>query len=1139
MEPRSILKSKSMDQHGIRTKTVRFSTDHNDLDRANKKKKPRRGKKNKAKSSNLRILYANINGIRSKLESLQSAVDTHNSHIVAITETHSKPPKLDGYTQWLGKNRTGKGGGVALAVREDYANKIQPIDDLEDDNQEIMWARLDLNHNRKLSIGVYYGKQENEKKEIVEREYSQLTTQIIKLKQQGPVVLTGDFNAKIEINKGVTQQSTSRNGKLLNDLIAATDLVPISTKAESGTWTRVNRKNTEEKSVIDYILVRKEDEEFVTENVVDEVGLLRLKGANESDHNTLTMTLDIPLKKQTQTIKRWNLNNTEGWRKFNKAMNQAEIKTDDYSDFEEKLIKTLEKTVGSTQIRIGGKRKNKETEEIKQLREEKKELNKKLKKDIKENNENKLTTLDEYIKCQKKLREKIAENNRAMTKTLINQIIQEGGTKSKSFWNLKKKLEGKKGNCDYNTITEDGEELQDPETAKEYIANYYENLYQAREGRPEFEEWTKKIKEDVQTISNSDVMKTEPKEITKEEVVNVIKKLKNGKATGPDDIPNEVFKEAEEDLINIITEVMNNIAKTKEIPSQWQIGRLIRLYKGKGKRGKCTNERGITLSSNVGKMFERIINERALKEIIITENQAGGQKGRSTSDHIALLQEMINEARRNKKPVYIVFLDVTKAYDKAWSDAILHVMHKEGLKSPEWEIVKKLNENLSATITTKYGTTREIKIKDSIRQGGVLSVAQYALLMDEINKEITKENLGIYMPSLDEKIGCLLWMDDVILATTEPKEMQRMLDITDHTSGKYHVEFGKPKSNAMKIGGNSEKPEFRLGNMILEYTDKYKYLGKVQNNKNNLADHIKSLKGKVEAAYQTIMSVAGNTHFKEIEMETIWELIECTISAIITYGGDTWDANKGEMKKINSLMDNIIRRILKTPQGTPREALYIETGLLDPETISTKQRILLDQRLKTGNSERLSRLTQTSGKKSWKELTDKARARANISEEDLTGKPCTIKNKVRNKIRQYFKEKLITDSTDKSKVKFLTDNITEWKAGIRPQYMKHLSRNNVSIIFKARTRMLDVKNNFRNKYSDLLCRACGTEPETQDHVLEKCKSLHPDEQTQVKQSEIFNENPDKLNSTAKQISKTLDKLSELAQLPQNRAAAPL
>ncbi len=100
------------------------------------------------------------------------------------------------------------------------------------------------------------------------------------------------------------------------------------------------------------------------------------------------------------------------------------------------------------------------------------------------------------------------------------------------------------------------------------------------------------------------------------------------------------------------------------------------------------------------------------------------------------LKETIRIIRNRKKTAYIAFLDVTKAYDKAWLDAIMYVMHKEGIDLQTWKIIKELNSNLTAKLKTKYGLTRPIKIKDSIRQGGVLSVIQYALLMDEINKEI-------------------------------------------------------------------------------------------------------------------------------------------------------------------------------------------------------------------------------------------------------------------------------------------------------------------------------------------------------------------------------------------------------------------
>ena len=97
----------------------------------------------------------------------------------------------------------------------------------------------------------------------------------------------------------------------------------------------------------------------------------------------------------------------------------------------------------------------------------------------------------------------------------------------------------------------------------------------------------------------------------------------------------------------------------------------------------------------------------------MSENQPGGKKNNTITDHILILQTTIKEIRKKKKPVYVVFLDVTKVYDNAWLNAIMYVMHK-GLNTPEWNIVKKLNENLKAKIQTKYGETTAINIKDSI-----------------------------------------------------------------------------------------------------------------------------------------------------------------------------------------------------------------------------------------------------------------------------------------------------------------------------------------------------------------------------------------------------------------------------------------
>ena len=260
--------------------------------------------------------------------------------------------------------------------------------------------------------------------------------------------------------------------------------------------------------------------------------------------------------------------------------------------------------------------------------------------------------------------------------------------------------------------------------------------------------------------------------------------------------------------------------------------------------------RPCTLASNFGKLYKQILNTRALKLINITDVQAGGKKGRATVEHLLVIKEIIQLAKINRKPLYISFLDVTKAYDKAWLDAIMYVMNKEGIDTNLWTLIRKLNQNLTARIRTKDGLTRPIKIKDSIRQGGVLSVAQYALLMDEISKEIQKESKGVELPNTNSKIGDLLWVDDVALLSTDEKQLQEMLDITDKTAKKYRIEFGKEKSKVLKIGKKGEQnPKFKLGDMELDLTETYEYLGETINNKGNIENHIKKIRGKAEAAY--------------------------------------------------------------------------------------------------------------------------------------------------------------------------------------------------------------------------------------------------------------------------------------------------
>ena len=53
--------------------------------------------------------------------------------------------------------------------------------------------------------------------------------------------------------------------------------------------------------------------------------------------------------------------------------------------------------------------------------------------------------------------------------------------------------------------------------------------------------------------------------------------------------------------------------------------------------------------------------------------------------------------------------------------------------------------------------------------------------------------------------------------------------------------------------------------------------------------------------------------------------------------------------------------------------------------------------------------------------------------------------------------------------------------GEKANYTNQYNRENTSIIFKARNRMLNIKRNFKNKYQNQTCRLCNLQEETQEH----------------------------------------------------------
>ena len=329
--------------------------------------------------------------------------------------------------------------------------------------------------------------------------------------------------------------------------------------------------------------------------------------------------------------------------------------------------------------------------------------------------------------------------------------------------------------------------------------------------------------------------------------------------------------------------------------------------------------------------------------------------------------------------------------------------------------------------------------------------------MDEINKTIIRSNTPPIIDNLKDETGCLLWVDDVVLIADNPTSAQKLLDITNKVASIYHVEFGSAKSKILRIGkNNTPNPVLRLGDTPIEYAINYKYLGETLNTKLNLSDHIKTIKGKTEAAYQHTLLLIKNPLLRNIETQTMWKLFSMCVIPTITYACETWNPTKKEIDTLNKIQTDLLKRMLITPISTPTDALYIQTGTIEVKTHIIISRIRMEQRLNRSPDSKANRVRLANIAKGWNENTTKGKQALGLLDSDT-------KRQTTTKILNHFKENVNKRALNSTKTKFLLQGIEDWSPHKRPSYMTNLSRHQISTLFKARTRMLDTKKNFPGK----------------------------------------------------------------------------
>jgi hypothetical protein len=224
---------------------------------------------------------------------------------------------------------------------------------------------------------------------------------------------------------------------------------------------------------------------------------------------------------------------------------------------------------------------------------------------------------------------------------------------------------------------------------------------------------TQDIKEPIQEPQNQQLNETLNVPFTTEEICKHIKKLKNKKTPGIDNILNEFIKNCPEELHLAIVKLFNIILESGKVPSEWTIGIIKPIYKNKGDIDDVNNYRGITLLSCLGKLFTFVINTRlynyVTKENILGNEQVGFRPKHSTLDHIFALHVISHFYISQGKQLFCAFVDYSKAFDfidrtYLWQKLLDSNINGKVLKVIRNMYAKLKLPNLMSPLTTTFQT---------------------------------------------------------------------------------------------------------------------------------------------------------------------------------------------------------------------------------------------------------------------------------------------------------------------------------------------------------------------------------------------------------------------------------------------------
>ena len=558
-----------------------------------------------------------------------------------------------------------------------------------------------------------------------------------------------------------------------------------------------------------------------------------------------------------------------------------------------------------------------------------------------------------------------------------------------------------------------------------------------------------------------------------------LEKVKNKKSPGPNLLKPELYKELgnSDFCTKTMARVYENQMHSDKIPKSWK-GTRTKVIK-KIKKPMVKDFRPIALANISYKLLMSIVKDQIEEHIeqnnLIKHNQTGFTKGGRKEDNLFVLQYLVEKTYKQDKPLIVISIDYSKAYDSIDRKRMIETMIKYKIHPNIIDIVSKVYQDDFTNLV--FGEHEEkINITSGIKQGCTGSTTLFKLITYEIIKEMEKH--GECLEIDGTTLNSLFFADDSLTMADTKENAEKNLKILKRVSESFGLKINKEKSKILVYNSKEDIEEIEG----IQVTDKIKYLGIIIDNKKELfQSHKEAVIEKAKFYANMMYHVTGKCVNRMLIGKTYWKNM---IIPKLLHGTGVMTFSAKEIGELQREENAAYRRILDVRRNTPTSALRGEIGSSLMVTRIMETKILFTRSILKGSNKLTKQVLKVSRKEKNNIFNTTLKGylkKWNIKFEEIS----TLSfGKIKTIARKWDTRKWIEDMKEKSSLKIYR----EFKKEIKEEKY-YDNRESSKYLFLARSNTLPL--NIKRKYTggDTKCELCNTENEDLVHFLINCKKL--------------------------------------------------